>query len=385
MGADPERRARTQDALERSGLAALVAVSPQEVLLLTGYWPVMAASLAIATSDDRLICIVPEDEVELARATSSAELIAYHPAELKRIVSLSDALRDPFEQALKGVPDGPVGLRLSSAMEPNPYLATHQLRITVRALIAALRPARAVQDAGRLLVQMMSVKTQPEIDAMRRACSKAAIAFAVAREAIQPGRHENEVAADVAYAFATSESFGFERSEGNFFCMSGPNSYVAYGAYARTRRRRLEDGDLVLIHANTVGDGYWTDITRTWVAGSATEPVDRMCKAVREAREAALRAVWPGQSARAVDAAAREVLERHGFRNAFKHSTGHGVGFAAANARALPRLHPDSPDTLVPGMTFNIEPALYVEGVGGLRHCDVVACRNDGAEVLTDF
>ena len=36
-------------------------------------------------------------------------------------------------------------------------------------------------------------------------------------------------------------------------------------------------------------------------------------------------------------------------------------------------------------MTFNIEPAIYLEGVGGMRHCDVVACTHDGAEVLTDF
>ena len=36
-------------------------------------------------------------------------------------------------------------------------------------------------------------------------------------------------------------------------------------------------------------------------------------------------------------------------------------------------------------MTFNIEPAIYIEGVGGMRHCDVVTCTISGAEVLTDF
>ena len=71
--------------------------------------------------------------------------------------------------------------------------------------------------------------------------------------------------------------------------------------------------------------------------------------------------------------------------NAFKHSTGHGVGFAAADPNALPRVHPASPDVLEKGMTFNIEPAIYIEGVGGMRHCDVVACTNVGTNVLTDF
>ena len=35
-------------------------------------------------------------------------------------------------------------------------------------------------------------------------------------------------------------------------------------------------------------------------------------------------------------------------------------------------------------MTFNMEPAIYFDGYGGMRHCDVVACTS-GVEVLTDF
>jgi Xaa-Pro aminopeptidase len=64
---------------------------------------------------------------------------------------------------------------------------------------------------------------------------------------------------------------------------------------------------------------------------------------------------------------------------------GHGVGLSAANANALPRLHPQSPDVLAAGMTFNIEPAVYLEGTGGMRHCDVVVCGNEGADVLSCF
>jgi Xaa-Pro dipeptidase len=79
------------------------------------------------------------------------------------------------------------------------------------------------------------------------------------------------------------------------------------------------------------------------------------------------------------------VLKSHGFGDAFKHATGHGVGFAAADANALPRIHPKSPDILKTGMTFNIEPAIYIEEIGGMRHCDVVACTDSGAELLTDF
>ena len=92
-----------------------------------------------------------------------------------------------------------------------------------------------------------------------------------------------------------------------------------------------------------------------------------------------------GVRAADVDAAAREVLASRGFGALFKHSTGHGVGFAAIDAGAQPRLHPASPDVLAAGMVCNVEPAIYIDGYGGIRHCDVVAVTEHGCEVLTPF
>ena len=86
-----------------------------------------------------------------------------------------------------------------------------------------------------------------------------------------------------------------------------------------------------------------------------------------------------------MDRAAREVLAGCGLGAAFTHGTGHGVGFAAIDHHARPRLHPASDDVLMEGMTFNLEPAAYLEGRGGVRHCDLVAVHASGAELLTPF
>ena len=84
-------------------------------------------------------------------------------------------------------------------------------------------------------------------------------------------------------------------------------------------------------------------------------------------------------------AAPREVMDARSFGREFKHGLGHGVGFAAISHNARPRLHPASDDVLEAGRVFNDEPAIYVEGYGGMRHCDVVAVTEAGAEVLTPF
>jgi Xaa-Pro aminopeptidase len=36
-------------------------------------------------------------------------------------------------------------------------------------------------------------------------------------------------------------------------------------------------------------------------------------------------------------------------------------------------------------MVFNVEPAVYIKGYGGIRHCDMVTVTERGAEVLTGF
>jgi Xaa-Pro aminopeptidase len=139
------------------------------------------------------------------------------------------------------------------------------------------------------------------------------------------------------------------------------------------------------MHANSCANGYWTDITRTYTLGEPDDRKQQLYSAIFEARDGALNAIRPGVCARDVDAAARDSLARSGYAQEFKHSTGHGVGFSAISANALPRLHPASDDVLEVGMVFNVEPAVYFEGYGGIRHCDMVAVGPDGAEVLTDF
>jgi Xaa-Pro aminopeptidase len=167
--------------------------------------------------------------------------------------------------------------------------------------------------------------------------------------------------------------------------MSGANSAQAYRAYARSTAKRVALGELVLVHANSYVDGYWTDVTRTYCLGTPDDRQRAMYDAVFEARRVALDSIRPGVSGQAVDSAARDVLTTRGFGPAFKHATGHGVGFDAIDHNARPRLAPGSNDILQPGMVCNVEPAIYLEGYGGLRHCDMVAVTDTGARVLTPF
>lgn len=374
--------------MKRLHLGAFICGSASEVLLITGYWPVMGASVAIFTADGDIHLMLPEDEVELAQASSEAILTPYKPSELTKIIKPIKALSDSLRRATTrlGLSKASIGMQVGQGMQPAAYASSCVFRSSLVDLVQSLLPQAKVVASDDAMEEMKSRKTPAELDQMRKATEIAYAGFEIAPDAIREGRREAEVAAEVQAAFQCSlKASDVQRSYGYFFCMSGPNSARASAAYARTRERIIQRGDLVMIHANTCADGYWTDITRTYTAGAPDERQNAMRTAIAKARDAALAAVRPGVAARDVDFAARDVMAAHGFGDAFKHSTGHGVGFAAANGNALPRIHPQSPDVLDVGMTFNIEPAAYFDGYGGMRHCDVVAVTADGVNVLTEF
>jgi Xaa-Pro aminopeptidase len=384
---DGQRRQTLLAALDQEDLAALVCFTPENVRLVSGYWPVMAASMAWLTRDGALHIVVPEDELHLAEASADgAHFLPYKPETLDSISTPAEALEKTIARVAEwlSLRGGRLGVLLGESEQTQSYLSGSHFHCALVPMLQRSFPDVSLVGADALLPRMNSVKTEQELERMRHLCRLAKTGFDAARQAIAHGRREDEIAADIQHAYGPVAQEGFERGDGYFFCMSGPNSTTAAAAFARTRQRVVESGDL-MIHANTVGDGFWSDMTRTFTAGEPDDLEQRMRRAIGEARSAALAVIRPGAQASAIDAAAREVLAGHGFGKEFRHAVGHGVGFAAADPRALPRLHPKSPDVIETGMTFNIEPAIYIEGRGGMRNCDVVVCTSSGAEVLTDF
>jgi len=374
MPRDAERLDRLQCAMKEAGLDAIACALPINVLLLTGYFPVVGKSVAIVTRDREVALIVPEDERELADCDTVDHLVAFHDKPGEAIREACDRLR------LSG---SVVGYECGEALEPASYAAMHLYNSSITGLLdgAVLRPA------SELLARMKAVLTPIELDRLGRACRIAEIAFEEGSAKLGIGLKETEAAACFRAPLVTIGT-GFEgvsRAEGFVFCMSGRNSGRAYGAYARSRAKEICVTDLVLTHCNSHADGYWTDITRTYGMGPMSERQAEIYDAIFAARMAALEEIRPGVEAAAVDRAARDVLRSRGFGDQFKHSTGHGVGFAAIDHNARPRIAPDSTDRLEAGMVFNVEPGIYFEDFGGVRHCDVVAVTETGTEVLTDF
>jgi len=380
--ADQERTKRVAAELKHAGLDAFVCTLPMNVLMLSGYWPVIGTAAAMGTRDGEIWIAVPEAERDLAAAAGPHRLVTFAPGSLQEVGGL------PVVPALRELLNGRslqrVGVELGPATVPGGYSALHIYGAQLREFLVA--DGHEVVPADEPLARLRAVKTTREIDLIRAACAVAGKGFAAAAATLSPGRSELDVASAARHQFALpAANEGEHRADGFAWCMSGPNSADAGAAFARSQSRRITAEDVVLLHANSYLDGYWTDITRTFVAGEMTREMHKLFGVVGEARAAALAAIKPGVAAKSVDAAAREVIGRNGFGEYFIHGLGHEVGFGAINANDRPRLHPVSPDILESGMVFNIEPAIYVPERFGVRHCDMVHVTESGAEVLTPW
>lgn len=384
---DQDRINLITNALEQSNMDALVCALPTNVLLISGYWPVVGTAVAVITRNGFVHLLASDDEAELARASGADVVETFSFGSIEEIKTASEVLRTPLTMILREIDPVVIGCETGANVEPASYVGVHRYGSALRQLLVEIVPAAATLSADDVLNRLRSILSPSEQARVRLACGIAANTFLGAAESLRPGLKETQVVSLVRSPLASSDGVGHEisRAAGFVFCMSGPNSAGAYATYQCSRSRRIEPGDLVLIHCNSYIDGYWTDITRTFCMGTPDQRKREMYEAVLAARQAALDAIRPGVKAATVDQAARAVLSNYGFEKEFKHGLGHGVGFAAINHNAFPRLHPASEDVLEPGMIFNIEPAVYVEGFGGIRHCDMVLLTDHGPEVLTPF
>ncbi|MGF3522840.1 MAG: M24 family metallopeptidase [Candidatus Bathyarchaeia archaeon] len=218
------------------------------------------------------------------------------------------------------------------------------------------------------------VKDKTEIALMRKAAELTSIGMRVAAETVRAGVKEYEVAAEVEYAMRKrgAGSTAFET-----IVASGLNSAFPHGGCSN---RKIRKGDLVVVDIGATCQNYCSDMTRTFVAGKPTEKQLKIYDIVKDAQEAACKAVKAGAAAPLVDAAARQIISKAGYGDNFVHRLGHGVGLEVHEA---PTLGPYSPDVLAAGNVVTVEPGIYVVGFGGVRIEDTVLVKADSAEKLT--
>ena len=225
-----------------------------------------------------------------------------------------------------------------------------------------------------LVEELRQVKSTEEITSMRKAAQLALAAFEEVLPLVQPGQREFELAAEIEYCMRRKGASG---PAFDTIVASGRRSALPH---ARPSAKVLRKNELVVLDLGAILEHYCSDLTRTVYLGRAPARVRRWYRSVWEAQQAARKALVPGATAGDVDAAARGVLEQAGLARWFIHSTGHGLGL---EVHEDPRLARGQKKTLQAGNVVTVEPAIYLEAVGGIRIEDDFLVTPNSAVPLT--
>ena len=233
-------------------------------------------------------------------------------------------------------------------------------------------PGSSFLDHTQLLATMRASKSPEEVALMQRAADITVKGYEAVLTGLKPGITEFDVQELAEHGY---------RSHGS---RKPAYSTIAGGAFNATvlhyhgNREPLRDGDVILLDSGAEYMGYACDVTRTFpVNGKFTKRQREIYEIVLEAQLAAIAATKAGTTFAAIDKAARDVIVKAGYGDAFFHGCGHHLGL---------EVHDITPEGPIPeNAVITIEPGIYLPGENlGVRiEDDILVTRKSGGVNLT--
>ncbi|GIW74659.1 MAG: Xaa-Pro aminopeptidase [Phycisphaerales bacterium] len=274
--------------------------------------------------------------------------------------------------------------RLVTLHEPRPAPAPVNADLAAYRQVAERVPGVRIESGWRGLYGLIASKSAGERALVQRAVDVTIAGVRAAAAQVRPGANESQVVAALTGGFAEhgGQGLAFHPIAG-----SGINATVLhYGANDRT----MQEGDLLVLDSGARVGGYCADLTRTFpVSGTFDSTQADAYELVLKAMRAAIKACVPGVWLHEVDAAAREVIDRAGYGQAFYHGIGHHLGLSVHDVDPRTPLRKDAIVTIEPGLYLpeanigiRIEDDVWVSGKGPVNLSKALPVDRKGVEAL---
>ena len=240
--------------------------------------------------------------------------------------------------------------------------------------LAEVLPQGNLVPADGIFESVRSIKSEVELEALRKSARYASIGHDVAFQRATAGINEKELRAEAVHAMLKA---GADMT--TCALTSGPRSGLKH---AEPADRKIEEGDMLFVDICAPHQGYMSDVARTGVVGKANDQQKKMLETALEMRDRVVEAVRPGARICDLQKIAEGIAQRQGLADYYYPTGfGHGIGTSVVES---PVLFPDSKAKLEKNMVFSLEPMIVIEGVGTAVFEDMILVTSDGAEFLSD-
>ena len=210
-------------------------------------------------------------------------------------------------------------------------------------------------------IELISIKSPREIEAMRRAGRITAQARALAGSMVAPGVTTHEIDTAVRRFI---ESHGAKPSflgYGGFpgsACIS-VNDEVIHGIPGP---RKLKEGDIVSVDVGAFLDGFHGDCAATYPCGKISAEAQRLIDVTQQSFFEGIRFAREGQRLSDISAAVQKYVEDNGY-SVVREYVGHGIGRKMHESPEVPNFGaPGHGPRLLRGMTIAVEPMVNAGG-----------------------
>lgn len=368
------RLAKTRAAMTAAGLDAIVVCDPSNMSWLTGYdgWSFYVYQGVILTLEgDPVWWGRAMDALGAARTVfmeSSDSICGYDDT------FVQNPLKHPMQELAKLLAEmGLETARIGVEMDNYYYSAAAHM-----ALVKGL-PKADLQDATGLVNWQRAVKSEREIEYMRRAARIVEAMHARVLEVAEPGMRKNDLIAEI---YAT----GIRGADGHWgdypaIVPMAPSGLDATAPHLTWDDRPMQAGEATFFEIAGAHRRYQCPQSRTLFFGKVPQKFREAEKAVLDAIEAGLEQAKPGNQAQDIANAFNATLNAAGFQKDSRCGYAIGISYPPDWGERTISFRRGDTTILQPGMTFHFMPALWLDD-GGLEITEPILITDTGYECL---
>jgi Xaa-Pro aminopeptidase len=339
------RLARAQALMKANGIGAVVVEAGSSMIYFTGvhWWQSERLTAAILPAEGTPCIVTPFfEEPSVHETLAVPATFRVWQEDENPMATIAGFLRD------NKLAKGRIGVEANVR-----YFAFHGLGEALPD--ATLVPATPVVRATRM------IKSAAELALMQTATDVTIAAYRWVQPRVEKGMSQDQVS---ALMDAATRKLGGSPE----FSMVLIGESAAY-PHGSKHPRTVSDGEVVLMDCGCTVQGYQSDVSRTWVHGTASAEQRKVWDQVHQGQQVAIKAAKIGTPAGEVDDAVRRFYESLGYGPGYQlpglsHRTGHGIGLDGHEPVYL--VHGEM-TPLAAGMCFSDEPGIYIPGKFGVR------------------
>ncbi|MGP4068703.1 M24 family metallopeptidase [Halobacillus sp. B29] len=243
-------------------------------------------------------------------------------------------------------------------------------------------PEAVFQDATLLVNRVRMIKSDQEIEYMKKAAKIADLAMQKGVESISPGVRECDTAAEIYYQIIKgTPEFGGEYPAIVPLLPTGDRTSIPHLTWSD---RPFVEGNAVIIELAGCYKRYHVPLARTVTVGQPNEKLQVVAPVVLEGIQEVLYAAKPGVTCGELEEVWRKTIKKHGFEKEARLGYSVGLNYPPDWGEHTASIRKGDPTVLKPNMTFHLIPALWFD-TDGIEISETFRITEEGSERFTTY